>query len=59
MPKDEALRQAKLSYLKEADGRMLAPQYWAGIVIMGDTSPILIQPPSSSAKLIITYLLFY
>ena len=54
MPKDEALRQAKLSYLKEADGRMLAPQYWAGMVIMGDTSPIMIQPPSSPAKLITT-----
>ncbi len=40
MAKDEALRQAKLTYLKEADGRMLAPQYWAGLVIMGDTAPI-------------------
>src|SRR5690606_21468231 len=37
MAKDEALRQAKLSYLSKAEGRMLAPQYWAGLVIMGDT----------------------
>jgi CHAT domain-containing protein len=43
LPKDEALRQAKLSYLQQADGRMLAPQYWAGLVIMGDTSPVLLQ----------------
>ena len=40
LEKDEALRQAKLSYLQNAKGRMLAPQYWAGLVIMGDTSPI-------------------
>ncbi len=40
MTKDEALRQAKLTYLSTAEGRMLAPQYWAGLVIMGDTSAI-------------------
>ena len=40
MPKDEALRQAKLVYLSHAEGRMLAPQYWAGLIIMGDTSPV-------------------
>lgn len=40
MPKDEALRLAKLDYLKNANGRALSPQYWAGLVIMGDTSPI-------------------
>jgi CHAT domain-containing protein len=44
MSKDEALRQAKLSYLKTAEGRMLSPQYWAGLVIMGDTSPVVITP---------------
>ncbi len=40
MTKDEALQQAKIKYLETADGRMLSPQYWAGLVIMGDTSPI-------------------
>ena len=40
LPKDEALRQAKLVYLSHAEGRMLAPQYWAGLIIMGDTSPV-------------------
>ena len=43
MPKDEALRQAKITYLQQAEGRMLAPQYWAGLVIMGDTSPVVLQ----------------
>jgi CHAT domain-containing protein len=40
MTKDEALRQAKLTYLATAEGRMLAPQYWAGLVIMGNTAAI-------------------
>ncbi len=40
MPKDEALQQAKLYYLATARGRELAPQYWAGLVLMGDTSPL-------------------
>lgn len=40
MDKDEALQQAKLDYLKTAKGRTMSPQYWAGLVIMGDTTPI-------------------
>ena len=39
-PKDKALQQAKLDYLKEAEGRTLTPQYWAGLVLIGDASPI-------------------
>ena len=40
LPKDDALRKAKLDYLETREGRTLAPQYWAGLVLMGDTSPI-------------------
>ncbi|MDP5077314.1 MAG: CHAT domain-containing protein, partial [Nonlabens sp.] len=40
MPKDKALQQAKLTYLATARGRTASPQYWAGMVLMGDTSPI-------------------
>jgi CHAT domain-containing protein len=40
MPKDEALRKAKLSYIAKAEGRTVAPQYWAGLVLIGDTTPI-------------------
>lgn len=39
-PKDEALRAAKLEYLSRTEGRTVAPQYWAGLVLMGDTAPI-------------------
>jgi len=40
MSKDEALRNAKLTYLSSANGRMIEPQYWAGLVLMGDASAI-------------------
>jgi uncharacterized membrane protein len=43
LSKDEALRQAKLDYLQQANGRMLAPQYWAGLILIGDTSPIALE----------------
>ena len=37
---DKALQQAKLDYIASAEGRTIAPQYWAGLVLIGDTSPI-------------------
>lgn len=40
LAKDEALRQAKLKYLENAYDEALSPQYWAGLILMGDTSPI-------------------
>ncbi len=40
MSKDDALRQAKLTYLATANGRTLAPNYWAGLILMGDSSSI-------------------
>lgn len=40
MPKDEALRKAKLSYIAMAEGRTVSPQYWAGLVLLGDTAPV-------------------
>ncbi|MBL7735587.1 MAG: CHAT domain-containing protein [Chitinophagaceae bacterium] len=41
--KDEALKEAKMAYLRETRGRALAPQYWAGLVIMGNTDSIHIE----------------
>ncbi|MBO3117743.1 CHAT domain-containing protein [Winogradskyella sp. DF17] len=40
LPKDKALQQAKLKYISTSQGRTLAPQYWAGLVLIGDVSPI-------------------
>lgn len=38
--KDEALRQAKLTYLAQADPEYQHPYYWAAFVAMGDMSPL-------------------
>jgi len=40
MAKDIALQKAKLDYLDAADGRSIDPTYWAGLFLIGDTSPI-------------------
>ncbi|WP_178987699.1 CHAT domain-containing protein [Winogradskyella schleiferi] len=40
LPKDEALKKAKLDYIATAEGRTVSPQYWAGLVLIGDTAPI-------------------
>ncbi|MCB0448148.1 MAG: CHAT domain-containing protein, partial [Gelidibacter sp.] len=45
--KDKALQQAKLDYLATAQGRTAHPQYWAGLVLIGDASPIELQSSSN------------
>lgn len=42
MPKDEALQQAKIKYLdaNKDKAKLLAPFYWGGFVLLGDTAPI-------------------
>lgn len=48
LAKDEALQKAKLDYIASAQGRTIAPQYWAGLVLIGDTSPINLETSSNS-----------
>jgi len=64
MPKDEALRQAKLTYIASAEGRTIEPQYWAGLVLMGDARAIELSSGTPVWMLIlggilILFLLFY
>jgi len=40
LPKDEALRAAKLAYLDQAEPALAHPFYWAGINLIGDRSPM-------------------
>ncbi|WP_299215332.1 CHAT domain-containing tetratricopeptide repeat protein [uncultured Dokdonia sp.] len=40
MPKHVALKKAKQQYLQTVEGRLLQPNYWAGLVLMGDNTPI-------------------
>ncbi|MDA3613559.1 CHAT domain-containing protein [Polluticaenibacter yanchengensis] len=43
LDKDVALQHAKLEYIKSNKGRLINPQYWAGLIVMGDTSPLIID----------------
>lgn len=40
LPKDEALRQAKINYLDEASGNRAHPFFWAAFVTIGDMEPL-------------------
>ncbi|WP_127344764.1 CHAT domain-containing protein [Ancylomarina longa] len=40
MDKDDALRQAKLEYLKTADPLKSHPYFWSGYVTLGDVEPL-------------------
>ncbi len=53
VPKDEALHKAKLDYLSSEEGRRLQPQYWAGLILMGNTDAISISSHSYRVYLII------
>lgn len=47
LPKDKALQQAKLSYIANSEGRIINPHYWAGLVLIGDTQPIILNTSSN------------
>jgi len=40
LSKDEALQKAKIEFLKNTDDIRQNPAFWAGFVVLGDTSPI-------------------
>jgi CHAT domain-containing protein len=46
MHTDEALQQAKLCYLQESRGRILAPAYWAGLIMLGEPDTIQLKHSS-------------
>ncbi len=48
LPSDEALRQAKLTYLSVHEGRLLAPAYWSGLVLLGRAATIELDDDSFS-----------
>ncbi|MCP4442918.1 MAG: tetratricopeptide repeat protein [Aureispira sp.] len=43
MKKDEALRQAKLQYMKSAKGIAAHPAFWSPFIMMGNTEPVSIK----------------
>ena len=50
------MRQAKLDYIATAEGRMINPQYWAGLVLIGDTSAINIKSDTNYVFIILIVL---
>lgn len=48
MKKTEALRRAKLQYLRTAGMYKSAPYYWGGFIIVGDDSPVTTQSANSA-----------
>jgi CHAT domain-containing protein len=48
--KAEALRQAKLEYLQDADRYKQEPFYWSGIVLQGDFEPFDLGQPKWAVK---------
>ena len=45
VPKDQALRTAKLNYLNNSYEQFANPFYWSGFVMMGETGPIVPGKP--------------
>lgn len=44
LSKDEALRQAKLTYIDKSDDLTGHPLFWSGIVVVGDPAPLVNAP---------------
>lgn len=47
LKKDQALREAKLQFLSQSPAELSNPLFWAGMVLVGDNSPVEIKSPSS------------
>jgi CHAT domain-containing protein len=55
--KSRALRNAKLSYLKQASPEESMPYYWAGLVLVGDESAVQLESAMSTWSIILLILL--
>ncbi|MFH1195527.1 MAG: CHAT domain-containing protein [bacterium] len=55
-PKDIALREAKLKYINESNSKTASPYYWAGIIPMGDSSPLHFK--DNSGKILYVFIVF-
>jgi CHAT domain-containing protein len=49
IPAALALKKAKLHYLEQAQGRTLAPAYWAGLVLIGQTPDLKLEAPGNKS----------
>lgn len=56
--KDEALRQAKINYLKTATPNRRSPRYWANFVLIGEADPLESDNPYLAWIILVLVLLF-
>ncbi len=56
LPKDEALRQAKLLYLEQSDQFGRHPAYWAHLISVGNTNPVHLTKGNKSGYFWVTVL---
>jgi CHAT domain-containing protein len=54
MNKDEALREAKMSYMKNKSNEKLLPYFWANMILVGNTDPVKLVPKVNWWWLILT-----
>ncbi|GAB5523917.1 MAG: hypothetical protein Roseis2KO_17890 [Roseivirga sp.] len=64
MPKDEALRQAKLSFLENANNVSANPLYWGSFFILGNPDPINLADKGFASRywllmILLTAMVFY
>lgn len=50
LPKDVALRQAKLTYLNHSDNLATNPFYWSSFILIGDPKPLNLKPATPFYK---------
>ena len=55
--KADALRNAKLKYLENADNNLSNPYYWAAFTMIGDNKPVNVESSRNSWTLILLLLL--
>lgn len=58
MHKDDALRLAKLDFLKNADNLTASPYYWGSFFLLGDNEPIKLKGGTNTVQIIVILCLF-
>jgi CHAT domain-containing protein len=56
LPKDAALREAKLKYIQNSDPVKAGPYYWSGFIPIGNTDPIELPDKSNYTNYILSIL---
>jgi len=58
LPKDQALRQAKLDFMAQADARTMHPFFWASFIQLGHTKSIILDKKGASGTELLLLMAF-